>query len=152
MVIYVRCFMYLGLLVYFIHVIIAKFGQFNLYEAHYLTSSCFSNPVAYHLFIPLLCRIQCSMQICWSCKLRACDAKSLRILVPSREEVILDLQRSRQKDPIANQQLLSYFFFFDCEIVLPRAYIAQFWSFYCTAISEPFALVCRFGTPWTASS
>ena len=51
------------------------------------------------------------MQICWSCKLRACDAKSLRILVPSREEVILDFQRSRQKDPIANQQLLSYFFF-----------------------------------------
>ena len=50
------------------------------------------------------------MQICWSCKLRACDAKSLRILVPSREDVILDLQRSRQKDPIANQQLLSYFF------------------------------------------
>ena len=50
------------------------------------------------------------MQICWSCKLRACDAKSLRILVPSRENVILDLQRSRQKDPIASQQLLSYFF------------------------------------------
>ena len=82
------------------------------------------------------------MQICWSCKLWACDAKSLRILVPSREEVILDLQRSRQKDPIANQHLLSYFFL-DREIVLPRAYIAQIWSFCCTAISEPFALVCH---------
>ena len=35
------------------------------------------------------------MQICWSCQLRACDAKSLRILLSLREEVILDLQRSR---------------------------------------------------------
>ena len=43
LVIYVRCFMYLGLLVLFLHVIIAKFGQFNLCKAHYLASSCFSN-------------------------------------------------------------------------------------------------------------
>ena len=109
LVIYVRCFMYFGLLVYFIHVIIAKFGQFNLYKAHYLTSSCCSNPIAYHLFIPLKCEIVCKFVGLASCD-RACDAKSLTILVPSREEVILDLQRSRQKDPIANQQLLSYFF------------------------------------------
>ena len=49
LVIYVRCLMYLGLLVYFIRVIIAKVEQFNLYKTHYLTSSCFSNssnPVA----------------------------------------------------------------------------------------------------------
>ena len=30
--------MYIGLLDYFMHVIIAKFGQFNLHKANYLTS------------------------------------------------------------------------------------------------------------------
>ena len=90
------------------------------------------------------------MQICWSCQLRACDAKSLRILAPSRDEVILDLQRSRQRPN--SKSASAALFFLDWEIVLPRAFIAQFWSFYCTANSEPFALVFRFGTPWTASS
>ena len=42
--------MNVGLLVYLMHLIIAKFEQFSLRKAHYLTSSSFSNssnPVAY---------------------------------------------------------------------------------------------------------
>ena len=50
LVIYLRYFMNVGLLVYLMHLIIAKFEQFNLHKAHCLTSSSFSNssnPVAY---------------------------------------------------------------------------------------------------------
>ena len=50
------------------------------------------------------------MQICWSCQLRACCAKSLRILVPSREEVISDLQRRRQRPNSKSAVCCSIFF------------------------------------------
>ena len=69
-------------------------------------------------------------------------------LVQSSEEAFFVLwKRSRQRPHRKNSSLMSYFL--DQKIILSRAFIAPlFWSLFCAAISEPFALlVCRLGTP-----
>ena len=142
-------FMHVGLLVDFTHVTINKFGQCNLHKALNWKSDDFQ--ILQIQLLTIICLIFYEVKL--YANLFVLQAESLwcqmtHDLVPSRKKDFWFSEEKQKKDPIV-KSALCYPVFVDCKIVLPRSFTAQkFWKSYCSAISEPFALlICLFGTP-----